>query len=248
MQTTPSANRRWLWTTANLGVLAGFAVLLTGCAQCTQLILGKGDFSNLRPPHGEWRAAGGVSLKAGDPGKFEVEAGSGVIVNGESGRTVDLLTTAEYGDVRVEYDYAVARGSNSGVYFMGRYEVQILDSHGVTELKHSDNGGIYERWSDGRGYEGHAPRVNASKAPGEWQHAEVVFRAPRFDSAGVKVENARFKRVVLNGVVVQENVEVTGPTRAAHYGDERPGGPLMLQGDHGPVAFRNLRITPVHLP
>jgi len=131
---------------------------------------------------------------------------------------------------------------------MGRYEVQILDSYGVTDLQHSDNGGIYQRWENDKGFEGTAPRVNASKPPGEWQRAEVVFRAPRFDKSGKKVENARFKKVALNGQVVQEDVEVTGPTRSARYQDEQPGGPLMAQGDHGPVAFRNVKITPLHLP
>lgn len=240
-------NTRFL-TLAHLGGVAALAVLVTGCAECTQVILGKGDLSNVRPPHGEWRTAGDVRLKAGDPTRFEMLPGSGVVVNGESGKTVNILTTAEYGDVRVEYDYVVTKGSNSGVYFMGRYEVQILDSHGVTDLKSSDNGAIYERWENGKGFEGHPPRVNASKAPGEWQHADVTFRAPRFDASGKKVENARFKKVVLNGQVVQQDVEVTGPTRAAHYSDEQPGGPLMAQGDHGPVAFRNVKITPLHLP
>ncbi len=237
-----------LHAAANFGVLAGLAVLLAGCAECTQVILGKGDLSNIRPPHGDWRSGGDVRLKAGDPTKFEILPGSGVVVNGESGKTVDILTTAEYGDLRVQYDYMVTKGSNSGVYFMGRYEVQIFDSFGVTTPQHSDNGGIYQRWENGKGFEGTAPRVNASKAPGEWQHAEVVFRAPRFDKSGKKVENARFKKVTLNGVVVHEDVEVTGPTRSAHYQDEQPGGPLMAQGDHGPVAFRNVKITPLHLP
>ncbi len=241
------SNERFHTATAS-GLLAGLAVLLSGCAECTQVILGKGDLSNMRPPYGEWRPAGDVMLKASDPTKLEIVPGTGVIVNGESGRTVDILTTAEYGDMRAEYDYLVTKGSNSGVYFMGRYEVQIFDSFGATDLKHSDNGGIYERWENDKGFEGRAPRVNASKPPGEWQRAEVVFRAPRFDKAGNKVENARFKKVVLNGVVVQENVEVTGPTRSARYQDEQPGGPLMAQGDHGPVAFRNVKITPLHLP
>jgi hypothetical protein len=66
-----------------------------------------------------------------------------------------------------------------------------------------------------------------------------VFRAPRFEGKR-KVANARFVKVVLNGAVVQENVEVTGPTRAAPFQDEQPTGPLMIQGDHGPVALRNI--------
>jgi len=71
---------------------------------------------------------------------------------------------------------------------------------------------------------------------------DVTFRAPRFDPSGTKVENSRFVRVVHNGVVVHENVELTGPTRAATFEDEAAMGPLMIQGDHGPVAFRDVRI------
>ena len=84
--------------------------------------------------------------------------------------------------------------------------------------------------------------MNASKAPGEWQTFEVIFRAPRFGPDGQKTANGKFVRVVLNGQVIHENVEVTGPTRAAAYRDEKPKGPIMLQGDHGPVAYRNIRI------
>jgi hypothetical protein len=125
------------------------------------------------------------------------------------------------------------------VYFQGQYEVQILDSFGKkdADLKYGDLGGIYNTAP---------PRTNASKAPGEWQTLEVVFRAPRFDAAGKKTENARFVRVVLNGTVVHENVEVKEPTTASLGGPEKPRGPLMLQGDHGPVAFRNLRLK--HTP
>ena len=86
------------------------------------------------------------------------------------------------------------------------------------------------------------PRVNASRAPGEWQWLRIRFRAPRFDTSNRKTENARFLRVVLNGQVVQENVEVEGPTRAHMDLPEAAENPLMLQGDHGPVAYRNIYI------
>ncbi|MEX0747215.1 MAG: family 16 glycoside hydrolase, partial [Rhodothermales bacterium] len=75
-----------------------------------------------------------------------------------------------------------------------------------------------------------------------WQHFRILFQAPRFDQAGRKIADARFVLVELNDAVIHENVTVTGPTRAAAFTDEKPLGPLMLQGDHGPVAFRNLRI------
>jgi hypothetical protein len=132
------------------------------------------------------------------------------------------------------------------VYFQGRYEVQVFDSWGVEKPKHSDCGGIYERWRDDRGFEGRPPKVNASRPPGEWQSFDVVFRAPRFDEFGNKTEDARFVSVKHNGVLIHENVPLSGPTRAAlHETNEAAYGPLMLQGDHGPVAYRNLIVRHV---
>lgn len=138
----------------------------------------------------------------------------------------------------------VPEKANSGIYFMGRYEIQILDSHGVDALRFYHCGGVYERhkWPENYGYEGTAPRVNAARPAGEWQTYEITFRAPRFDVEGKKIQNAMFVKVVHNGIVIHENQEVTGPTRAAAFGDEKPLGPLMIQGDHGPVALRNVRI------
>lgn len=123
----------------------------------------------------------------------------------------------------------------------------MFDSWGVEQPRFSDCGGICQRYDEGRqrGWDCQPPRVNASKAPGEWQSFDVVFRAPRFDAAGKKTANAVFVKVVQNGVMIHENVQVTGPTRAASFQDEKPLGPLMLQGDHGPVAYRNIRIRPI---
>jgi hypothetical protein len=196
---------------------------------------------------GQWFDAGEASLGDGDGKKLAWKPGTGVILNGKDGRTANLMSKEEFGDLEAHVEFMVAKGSNSGVYFMGRYEVQVLDSFGVKDVHYSDCGGIYQRWDPKRGkgregYEGHAPRVNASKAPGEWQSFDVTFRAPRFDADGKKTANATFVKVVHNGQVVHENVEVTGTTRAGAWEDEKPTGPLMLQGDHGPVAFRNIRV------
>jgi len=117
----------------------------------------------------------------------------------------------------------------------------------VKKLKHGDCGGIYQRWNGKRnpkGYEGRPPRVNASRRPGQWQTFDVIFRAPRFDKKGQKIANARFEKVVHNGIVIHADVELSGPTRASAYNDEKPTGPLMLQGDHGPVAYRNIGFEP----
>lgn len=206
------------------------------------------ELSSWRQPTGEWLAASSVSLELNDPKKLAIQPGRGILVNGTTGRTVNLISEAEHGDVEAHVEFLVPKDSNSGVYFQARYEVQILDSWGVEQPKSGDCGGIYERWIDGRGFEGRPPAVNASRPPGEWQVFDVTFRAPRFDASGKKIENARFVKVVHNGKVIHRDVEVSGPTRAATYeSDERPTGPLMLQGDHGPVAYRNLRLRPIRL-
>jgi len=212
-----------------------------------QSLFNGSNLTGLRKPTGEWRVVGAVKLDPEDPKKFSTEAGSGVLINYPKGKTVNLHSELEHGDVEAHIEFVVPKSSNSGVYFQGRYEVQILDSWGVEQPKQGDCGGIYERWKDNKGYEGHPPRVNASKPPGEWQSFDVIFRAPRFDASGMKVENAKFIKVVHNGQVVHENVEVTGPTRAASFSDEKPTGPVMLQGDHGPVAYRNFRLKAVDL-
>jgi hypothetical protein len=131
----------------------------------------------------------------------------------------------------------IPKGSNSGIYLQGRYEVQILDSFGKTDdqLKPGDCGGIYKTA---------APKTNAIKAPGEWQTLDIVFRAPRFDADGKKTENAKFINVTMNGTQIHENVDTPHTTGGEISKDEKATGPIMLQGNHGVVAIRNLRIKP----
>jgi hypothetical protein len=168
------------------------------------------------------------------------------ILNGPNGRTVNLVTDQKFGDIELYLEYMISKGSNSGVYLQGLYEVQVFDSWGSTEpMTTSDGGAIYHRWIDNRGIGGSAPSRNASRRPGEWQSFHIWFRAPRFDSAGKKIENARFIRVVHNGLSVQNNVEVDGPTRAPMDIAEAAQNPIMLQGDHGPVAYRNIYWRPL---
>jgi hypothetical protein len=185
----------------------------------------------------KWSVVGDVKLAEGMPGRFEPLKGTGVLLNGGDGRGVDLLSEALHGDIELYLEFNVPKGSNSGVYLQGQYEVQILDSYGKKDkdLKYGDCGGIYNTA---------APKTNASKPPGEWQSFHIVFHPPQFDEKGKKKANARFVKVVHNGKVIHENVEVAKPTTAALGGPEKHLGPLMLQGDHGPVAFRNIRIKP----
>ena len=208
------------------------------------------NLSAFQNPGKSWQIAGGVTAELDDENELETVDGKGVLVNEPSRRNKgkDLVTNAEYGDMDLELDYMMAKGSNSGVYLQGRYEVQLEDSWGVKTPTSANNGAIYERWDESKpngqkGYQGYAPRQNVSRAPGLWQNLKISFQAPRFDASGKKIENAKILRATLNGVVIHENVELFGPTRGAMGNNEVPAGPLRLQGDHGAVAFRNIKIT-----
>ena len=193
----------------------------------------------------DWARVGSVVLNPEDPKQFVSKPGSGVFYNGPSGFTADLYLEWPHGDCELHLEFVVPEGSNSGVYLMGRYEIQILDSWEATELTFGSCGGIYARYIDGKTVGGKPPRVNASRPPGEWQSYDIIFHAPRFDADGNKVANAVFVKVVWNGQVIHENVEVDGPTRGALFETESARGPLMIQGDHGPVAYRNMILRPL---
>lgn len=199
-----------------------------------------------------WVQADSVSLNEKNPRRLTSKEGKGIAVNGLEGRASNLVTKEKYTDLEAHVEFLVAKGSNSGVKMMGLYEIQIHDSHDAKELKGDHCGGVYPRGENKPRYHtidnGIPPRVNAAKPPGEWQTLDITFQAPRFDDTGKKVSNARFLKVVLNGKVVQENAELLYPTGAAwRLAKEIPEGPFFLQGDHGPVAFRNVRIRPLKL-
>ncbi len=219
---------------------------LLGGPKAVSLFDGK-DFKGWRQPVGNWTVAKAVALDPADPARFVITPGQGIMVNGPEGKTTDLVTEAEFGDLEAHIEFCISKHSNSGVYLMGRYELQIYDSYGVQKDQYPgiECGGIYPRWINEKNVEGHSPVVNASKPPGQWQTFDIVFRAPRFDSSGKKIGNACFVKVLHNGKLIHQNVELTGPTRGPLWEDEKPTGPIRLQGDHGPVAYRNLRVRTV---
>lgn len=194
-----------------------------------------------------WSIAGGVTASFTEDRMIETVPGTGILINMPSETSQDNLFTAwEHADLELDIAFMMPKASNSGIYFQGRYEIQLLDSWLVKEPGQGDAGGIYQRWDESRGegnegFEGHPPRLNVSRAPGLWQHLHIVFRAPRFDAQGQKTANAMFEKVVFNGIVIHENVELFGPTRGAAFEEEQATGPIMIQGDHGPIAFRNIR-------
>jgi 3-keto-disaccharide hydrolase len=127
---------------------------------------------------------------------------------------------------------------NSGVFLMSRYELQVLDSYHNTTYFDGQAGAIYMQ---------HAPLVNASRPPGEWQTYDVVFHAPVFNADGKVLSRATFT-VFHNGVLVQDHVEVMGDTfhdRPPAYEAHPARMPLALQDHHNPMRFRNIWIRPL---
>lgn len=181
-----------------------------------------------------------TSRDGGAPG-WTVEDGVMAVVP----RTGDIMTTEQFTDhfLHLEFmtpDMPEATGQakgNSGVFLQGRYEIQVLDSYGIALPGMGDCGAIYNQF---------APLVNACKPPLEWQSYDVIFRAPRLNDDGEIVENARVT-VLQNGLVILNNVILSGTTGANIGGGVGDPGPLLLQ-DHGNlVKFRNIWAVPLPL-
>ncbi len=150
----------------------------------------------------------------------------------------DICSKEEFGDCRVHVEFREPHTGhgNSGVGMEGRYEVQILNSYGKKKPDIHDCGAYYDRIP---------PKVNACKPAGEWQTMDIFFRAPRFDDNGKLIEKAR-ATVYQNDTLIHEDEEIPSPTGIQYeqYKGEVPKGPLVLQGDHDPVQFRNVWVVP----
>ncbi|MEM6320724.1 MAG: family 16 glycoside hydrolase [Bacteroidota bacterium] len=199
------------------------------------------DFSTATLP-ANWKEVGQVSSDLMMEKDMQTTDGQGVLVCAGDGEA--FTTPFEHGDVELDVQFMVPKNSNSGIYFQGRYELQILDSWKKESVDYADLGGIYGNVRDeasGKASGGFAPSVNAAKAPGLWQHFNVLFRAPKFDETGKKIANAKFEHVYLNGFLIHKDVELETVTLGNFIDGEGPMGPMMIQGDHGPVAFKNFK-------
>ncbi|MBI2926755.1 MAG: DUF1080 domain-containing protein [Verrucomicrobia bacterium] len=157
-------------------------------------------------------------------GRASWSAQNGMLVNEvDKEHGTDLVSEETFRDFTARYEYLVPKGSNSGFYLRGRHEVQILEDYGSANPSPGNNGGIYSI---------KAPSQNASRKPGEWQQAEVTIKG-------------NLVTVILNGVKIHDNVEVNKPTGGELDGNVDQPGPILLQGDHGAIAFRNIRIKPL---
>lgn len=150
------------------------------------------------------------------PNGWEVK--NGILTNANPGN--DLVSKEKFDDFKLRAEFRYPTGSNSGIYLRGRYEMQIEDNYGDEPDSHKV-GGIYGFLT---------PSINASKPAGEWQSVEVTLIG-------------RVVSVILNGERVIDRQSIPGATGGALDNDEAAAGPLMIQGDHGPVEFRKLSIT-----
>jgi Domain of Unknown Function (DUF1080) len=216
-----------------------------GQTKAAPIELMPGNLSAWKAPTGDWTEVAGVELDPKNPKKLVAKEGKGVWYNGPKGRTSNLFSKQKFADIEVHLEFNIPKGSNSGIKFHGHYEIQIYDSFGKKEVSGEDCGGIYPRAEiKNNKYlhidKGVPPKVNACKAPGEWQVLDVTFFAPRFDKEGKKTKNAMIAKAVLNGQVIHDKQELLTPTGDRWPNAEMREGPLMLQADHGPVAFRNM--------
>ena len=211
-------------------------------AQVIEPFNGK-DLSGWKVRPGDGKSAwvvGAAQLDPRDPKRFVVSAQGKEMINhsGGHGQSLDFYSEAVHGDAVITLEVMVPKESNSGIYIMGEYEVQVLDSHGNDRNPGpGDMGAIYGA---------QPPKRPKYKAPGEWNTYEIHWRAPRFDAQGRKTSNARFLKVVLNGAIIHENLEMPAATPGGVDGREKARGPLMFQGNHGAVAYRNIRIRPLN--
>ena len=185
--------------------------------------------------------SGWVSVKDGTPASWKVENGYVEVVP----KSGDIRTRAEFGDCQLHLEFATpsevvgdsqGRG-NSGVFLMGRYEIQVLDCYDNPTYADGTAGAIYGQYP---------PLVNACRRPGEWQTYDIVWLAPRFE--GDRVVTPAYATIFLNGVLVQYHRELIGGTthrRLLPYAAHPQTGPLELQ-DHGnPVRYRNIWFRPI---
>jgi Domain of Unknown Function (DUF1080) len=182
-----------------------------------------------------------------------------VLLCGEDGRGSDIMTEQTFGDYELHIEFTVPKGSNSGVYNRGLFEIQVFDSFGKPKLGWHDCGALYERAF---------PRDNLAKPPGVWQSYDITLKGKKLsllwngqsvyreqDVRYGETDRDAFERLNQENASKPEALRVKlrdengryvgyfgeGGTRSGLDGPDRPG-PILLQGDHGPVAYRNIMI------
>ena len=179
--------------------------------------------------------------KDGNSAGWKVKGGEMTVGKG------DIITRQEFGDIQLHVEFCEPplvltnksqdRG-NSGVFLMGRFEVQVLDCFNNLTYPDGTTGALYGQYP---------PLVNACRPPGEWQTYDIIFTAPRFGSDGA-LKSPAYATVIQNGILVQNHSALLGPTehrKLAAYTPMPATGPIALQDHHHPVRYRNIWVRPL---
>ncbi|TWU03677.1 3-keto-disaccharide hydrolase [Neorhodopirellula pilleata] len=157
-----------------------------------------------------------------------------------------ITSKQEFGDCQIHVEWsapvpAVGEGQgrgNSGIFMMGIYELQVLDSYENTTYVDGQAGAIYKQ---------HPPMVNAMRKPGQWNTYDIIWTAPKFDDQG-ELTSPAYITAIHNGVVIQNHFELKGDTpfnRPPQYKAHKPTGPISIQDHNNPVRFRNIWVRPI---
>ena len=216
------------------GIPSDAIVLFDGTNLDEWYIMRKDEDDKMQPQPANWVLEDGAMIvpprKKGDPSS-------------------DVTSKQSFGDIQLHLEWRAplpvkgdsqGRG-NSGIFFMNRYEVQILDCYENETYVNGMTASIYKQ---------QPPMANACRAPGEWQTYDIIFEAPRFSFDGTLLKKARVT-IIHNGVLVQHATELDGPTEyrgLPSYSYHTPRQPLRLQDHSNPVAFRNIWVRELDLP
>jgi len=193
---------------------------------------------------GSWTAAKGVFWdQVAEPKSLKAVSGDGDrLVNLPfEGGAGNIISTETVGNMELYVEFMIPEGSDAGVYVHGLYELQIWDSYGIEPRLQASKTGTLTYYNNRQ--DAVFPLLRAEKPHGQWNAFHIWFQAPKFDTSGEKIENAKFLRVLLNGELIHENQERIEGAHACPEIPEATKNPVvMLQGGYGPVAFRNIYV------
>jgi len=206
------------------------------------------NLTSFESPGNVWSDVADVVVNPNKFDGFKKTPGSGIILAEAEKKESYLATKTSFGDVEMEFDFLVGKGTVSAVLLQDRYRLNLSDSWAQVHPSFNSMGGIgQQNAQDSSGFSGVVPLVNVAKAPGLWQHVRIRFRAPQFAN-GNKTANALFEEVYINECLVQQNMELQGPSAGSMSAKEESTGPIVFYSSNGMLAIKNLRVrtlTPV---
>lgn len=187
---------------------------------------------------GDWKAVDEVKLDG--KGNLTVTEGpKNALIYAKGG---EISTKAGFGDMWIKMEFMVGSDTAAALYLQSRYGIALNNSQGEKTLTAEDLGGLLHRQVNGQKVDGVAANINAAKPLGDWQQLEIKFRAPRYDLANNKTDNALLLEVKLNNQLIHQNTIAKGFTQGSKYPWEERYGPVMLRVNEGTIAIRNLDI------